>query len=244
MDSGYYAAFAGLKAKTAALDVAANNLANASTVGYKARQEFYRSLGSETHGRSLSPLNRAVNDFAVLGGASTDLRPGTLQPTGNDLDLALEGSGFFAVQTEQGIRYTRNGSFHVGPSKTLVTQEGQQVLDGTSPIQISGGPVAVSADGTMSINGAVVAHLNVVDFPPGTELTPEGASYFSAPAGAAQPAANSAVRQGFVEASNLNPITGAVALVFLQRHSEMLMRALSIFHTEFNKTAVEELAKV
>src|ERR1051326_2675718 len=99
MNSGYYAAFAGLQAKTQALEVAANNLANASTPGYKAQQEFYRSYESSAKGRPLSPLNHAINDFGVLGGASLDLRSGNLELTGNNLDLALEGSGFFVVQT-------------------------------------------------------------------------------------------------------------------------------------------------
>ncbi len=249
MNSGYYAAFAGLQAKSEALEVAANNLANASTPGYKAHQEFYRSYMASLNDRPLGPLNQAINDFGVLGGATVDFRPGNLELTGNNLDAALEGPGFFVVQTQQGFRYTRNGSFHLGPAGRLLSAEGDPVMGEVepgkvAPIDISGGPVSISSDGTVSVGDTVAARLHIVDFKPGTEITPEGNSYFSVTDSPEIPPAGVSVRQGFVEASNINPVTGAVGLIFIQRHAEMLMRALSIFNTDFNKTAAEDLPRV
>ncbi len=244
MDSGYYAAFTGLVARTEALELAASNLANASTTGFKAQREFYRSLVSSRDGTRLSPLNQAVNNYGVLGGASVDLRGGTLERTGNDLDMALEGSGFFAIQTPSGLKYTRNGSFRSGPSGRLETATGDAVLGEQGPIELPSGPVSISPDGTLSQKGAVIARLKLVEFPQGTALKPEGNSHYTAPQGTAHPANDPRVRQGMLEASNLNPVIGAVSLVALQRHTEMLQRALSIFNSDFNRSAAEELPRV
>ena len=139
MDSGYYAAFTGLMAGTQALELAANNLANVSTTGYKAQREFYNSLtaslGNSRQPR-LSLLNQVINNYSVLGGATVDVRPGLLERTGNDLDVALEGSGFFVIQTTAGLRYTRNGNFRVNADGQLVTAWGNTVMGDQGALQI------------------------------------------------------------------------------------------------------------
>jgi len=244
MDSGFYAACTGLLAKTDALELAANNLANVSTTGYKSGMEFYRSLTASMSGRHLSPLNQAVNDYGVLGGAVVDMTKGELARTGNDLDLALEDSGFFAVQTPAGVRYTRNGSFHTDASGRLMTSTGNPVLGEVGPITLPGGTISISSDGTISQQGAVVASLKLVTFAPGTSLLPEGNSLFSAPQGSERPDGDARLSQGMLESSNQNPVVGAVSLIALQRHAALLQRALSIFHTTFNGTAAQELPKV
>ena len=108
MSSGLYAAGAGLLARSEALDVAAANLANAGTAGYRAERDEFRSvlLGPEALD---AQLDATLNNFGVLGGSRLDLGQGALTPTGNPLDLAVEGDGFFAIQTKQGVRYTRDG---------------------------------------------------------------------------------------------------------------------------------------
>jgi flagellar basal-body rod protein FlgF/flagellar basal-body rod protein FlgG len=248
MDSGYYAAFTGLLAGTQALELAANNLANISTTGYKAQREFYKSLAASLgnlNQRQVSPLNKAINDYGVLGGATVDVQAGTLERTGNDLDLAMEGSGFFVVQTKAGLRYTQNGNFRVGADGQLVTAWGDLVMDDQNrPIDIPSGPVSVGPDGTISSQGAVVGNLQLVDFAPGTVLVPEGNSTYKAPAGSATPATDPRVRQGMLEASNMNPITGTIGLIMIQRQTQLLQQALAIFHNEFNKSAAEELPRV
>ena len=94
MNSGYYAAFTGLVARLDALDVIANNLANVGTTGFRGQREFYSAVTANLTGQALTPLNRAINDFGVLGGSNLDLRQGSLQSTGNKLDLAIDGSAF------------------------------------------------------------------------------------------------------------------------------------------------------
>ncbi len=183
MDSGYYAAMTGLVARTQALDTAAANLANAQTPGYRAEREFFRSvlLGPDAMD---SQLGETVNNYGLLGGDRLSMAQGALEPTGNPLDLAIEGQGFFMVETPNGPRYTRDGSFHRAQSGQLVTEAGEPVLSAAGkPIAIPPGEVSVGADGAVSVAGGVVAQVGVFSFPAGTQLTAEGANRYVAPQG-------------------------------------------------------------
>jgi flagellar basal-body rod protein FlgF/flagellar basal-body rod protein FlgG len=245
MDSGYYAAMTGLVARTQALDTAAANLANAQTPGYRAEREFFRSalLGPDAMD---SQLGKTVNNFGLLGGDLLNLGQGALQLTGNPLDLAIEGDGFFALQTAGGVRYTRDGGFHRARSGQLVASSGEPVISAAGqPIAVPPGEVTVGADGVLSVAGGAVATVGVFAFPAGTRLTPEGANRYAAPekTGAAI-SKTAAVHQGAIESANQDVIQGTLDLIVMQRQAEMMQKALTIFHTEFNKTAVEDLPKV
>ena len=161
MDSGYYAACAGLAAQTQALDLVAHNLANLSTTGYRGQQTTFRSLLAGKGAISGNPLNVAVNNFGVLSGSRLDLTSGSLVPTGNPLDVGVAGSGFFTVQSAQGILYTRDGSFHLTSAGQLVTSQGNAVLGAQGPVTLPNGKVAISSDGTISVDGAVVDQLKL-----------------------------------------------------------------------------------
>jgi flagellar basal-body rod protein FlgF/flagellar basal-body rod protein FlgG len=245
MDSGYYAAFAGLVARTQALDTAASNLANTQTAGYRAEREFFRSvLLDPLHGSS--QLGSAVDNFGVLGGDHLDLGQGTLTPTGNPLDLAIEGQGFFAVRTNGGVRYTRDGSFHRSRDGLLVTSVGEPVLSTANvPITLPPGQISVGSDGVVSAAGGAIASVGLFTFAAGTQLTPEGKNRYLPPAEAkVSPAVGASVHQGSVESSNEDIVQGSLDLILMQRQAETMQRALTIFHTEFNKTAAEDLPRV
>lgn len=244
MDSGFYAACTALMARSQTLDLVANNLANVSTPGYRAQHDSFRSMFA-TSSRALSGLNLAVNDYSVLGGGQLDLSQGNLEKTGNDLDLGIEGKGFFAVQTAGGQLFTRDGNFHVSPKGELVTSAGDTVL-GTDnrPIPIVGAPVSVSPDGTISVNGALAGQLKVVDFSAGTPLEAVGKTYYSAPDKTAVPAMQASVQQGMLESSNVNPVASSVELITVQRYAELMQRALTMFHTEMNQVATQDLPRV
>src|SRR3974390_3074000 len=171
MDSGYYAAMTGLVARNQALGTAAANLANAETSGYRAEREYFRSvlLGPDALD---SQLGRTVNNYGLLGGDQLSMKQGPLEPTGNPLDLAIEGEGFFQIQTSNGVRYTRDGSFHRAQNGQLVTSAGEPVLsaDGKA-IGVPPGEVSVGADGTLSVEGGAVAIVGIVSFPAGSNLT-------------------------------------------------------------------------
>lgn len=242
-ESGFYAACAGLIARTNALEIAANNLANINSTGYKAQREYFSSLVADAAANA-NPLNRAVNDFGVLGGARVDLAPGNMERTSNELDVAVEGNGFLEIQTRNGKRYTRDGNFMLTADRQLQTQNGDQVLSNQGqPIQVPAGKVSISADGTISVDNNVVAKLGLVELP-GANLLPEGAANFIAQGGTVKPATSSSLRQGMLESSNLNAVSASVGLITIQRHADMLFRTLNIFHTEFNKSAAEDLPRV
>jgi flagellar basal-body rod protein FlgF len=245
MDSGYYAAMTGLVARTQALDIAATNLANAQTPGYRAEQEYFRSVLMGPDAQD-SQLGRTVNNFGLLGGDRLNLSQGALQQTGNPLDLAIEGEGFFQVQTANGLRYTRDGGFHRTPGGQLVTEAGDSVLSATGQrIPIPPGQVTVGVDGTLSVAGGVVATVGVYTFPAGAQLTPEGVNRYLAPQGVTPAVSkNAVIHQGAIEGANQGVIPGTLNLIMVQREAEMMQRALTVFHTEFNKIATEDLPKI
>jgi flagellar basal-body rod protein FlgF/flagellar basal-body rod protein FlgG len=244
MDSGFYAACAALMARSQALDLVANNLANTSTPGFRGQHNIFRSFLATASGHQGSGLNRAVNDFGISGGSQMDVTEGNLEHTGNDLDFGVQGPGFFQIQTANGPVYTRNGNFQVSAQGQLMTSQGDPVMGDQGVIRIIGGPVTVSADGTISVKGAVAGKIKLVEFPPRTAMESVGKTYYSAPKNTGTPAKQSTMVQGSLESSNVNPVAGAVELVAVQRYAEMMQRALSMFHTEFNRIATEDLPKV
>lgn len=244
MDSGYYAAATALMTRTAALDTIANNLANTSTVGFRSEHNVFSSVLADAGSAGNSNLSSVINSYGILSGTTADEKQGALQKTGNDLDLAIEGPGFFVVQTANGPMYTRNGAFQVSAKGQLATSTGDLVMGDKGPIPVPPGAVSISPDGTISSNGAVAGKVKVVEFPAGTPLENMGNTYSSAPPNTAVAAKGSSVRQGALESSNVNPITCMVELVNAQRNAEMMQRALSMFNSEIDKTATQDLPKV
>ena len=174
MDSGYYAAYSALLARTEAMDTASSNLANANTNGYRAQREYFRDAVAG-QGAADSQLNGAVNRYGVLGGDQVDLGQGALVKTGSMTDVAIQGQGFFAVKTAQGERYTRDGSFQRTKDGTLVDSAGNAVLDTAhKPITMPNGTIAMGTDGAVSVDGGVVGQLGVF-IAPATQLVAEGA---------------------------------------------------------------------
>ncbi len=244
MGSGFYAAFSGLLARTEALDSAAGNLSNASTKGFRAEREYFRSaiMGPDALN---SQLNRTVNDFGVLGGNRLDLGQGPLVPTGNPLDVAIEGQGFFAVQTKSGVRYTRDGQFRTTADGRLVTALGEPVLNQKNqPVRIPTGDITISSEGVISVGGAVAGNLGLFTFPGADSLVPEGTNRYAAATRVAPTAAAASIHQGSLEGSNQDVIQGTLQLILVQRQTEMMQKALTLFNNEFDKTASEELPKV
>ncbi len=245
MDSGYYAAMTGLEARSQALDTAAANLANAQTPGFRAERAFFRSvlLGPDS---ADSQLGQTVNNYGLLGGDRLSQAQGALQQTGNPLDLAIEGQGFFAFETPNGPRYTRDGSFHRSQKGLLVTSAGEAVLSSTGQsLAVPPGDVSIGADGVLSVAGGAVATIGVYAFPAAVQLTPEGANRYSAPAGISPVLEKDAtVHQGAIEGANQDVVQGTMDLMMMQRQAEMMQKALTIFHTDFNKFASEDLPRV
>jgi flagellar basal-body rod protein FlgF/flagellar basal-body rod protein FlgG len=230
--------------RTEALDTIANNLANVSTPGFRASHNSFSAALATANDSPLSALNQDANEYGSLSGTQLDTAQGALVPTGNPLDLAIEGSGYFAAQTAAGPVYTRGGNFRLSPQGQLLTSAGDPVLGEGGPVTIVGEPVSISTDGTISVNGAVAGRLKLAEFPLGTQLQSLGNSYYKAPLDVEVAAANTKVRQGQLESSNVNPITSVVELITAQHEVESMRRTLSMFSDEMDKTAAQDLPRV
>ncbi len=224
------------------LDILANNLANTSSSGYKADREMY-SLYSA---KDASGGQNAAAQTPWIKSTWIDLTQGTLEPTGNPLDVALSGKGFLAARGASGTLYTRNGSLKITSKGELVGAEDRPILDSSgSPVRIDPRkPYEINAKGAVTQNGKTVAHLAVVEFSNPEALVKAGKSYFQSGSGnEAKPAIATEVHQGQLEESNAGPAEAAVRLVSVMRQFEMLQKAVSLSQ-DMDKQAVSEIARV
>lgn len=235
MSNGFYQSVSALVSRMHALDVVAHNIANANTTGFRAQRQLFSSvLANETGDAS----------YPVLSGTTLDLTQGAIEKTGDDLDLAIEGPGFFAVQTARGVRYTRDGSFHLDKQGELVDASGEPVLgEGGVPVKLPSGRITIDADGTLAVDEAVAGKLQILTPGTPTQLVPEGGNQFAAEGTAMHRASGFTLHQGALESSNISPVEGAVELVKLQRQVDMMQRVIQIFNSDFDRTAIEQVAK-
>jgi flagellar basal-body rod protein FlgF len=231
-----------MKARMESLEMLANNLANVETGGYKADREFFSLYTGED--ASADSQTSDVARLPVIESQWTDLSQGIIRETAGPLDFAIQGEGLFAVQTERGLRYTRNGSFRVSPAGSLITSDGNPVVGrdgGTINLQ-PGAAVEVLPEGTVQQGGQPVGHLDLVAFDP-QDITKEGLNYFAPVDGAKHRAGNGVVLQGKLEQSNVGAAESSVRLVAIMRQFEMLQKAMNIGN-ELNRRAIEEVARV
>jgi flagellar basal-body rod protein FlgF len=221
------------------LDLLANNVANASTGGYKADREFYSLYAA--------PDADDGQTMPLIEKPWIDQSQGLIHQTGNPLDLALTGRGFFAVAGPSGPLYTRNGSFQMAADGRLITSDGYPVRGaaGAPVVLHNGRTVDIANDGTVREDGAVIGKLELVDFTNPDAVVKHGNNYFRAAAPGAPPAAppGTAVQQGKLEASNTGSAESAVRLVSVMRQFEMLQKAATL-GAEMNRAAVEQVAHV
>jgi flagellar basal-body rod protein FlgG len=247
MDALTIAAASGLRSRMTSLDLLANNLANSATSGFKRDQEFYGTYSADD---SSDPMNGGPSStLPVVEKQWTDFTPGTLQVTGNPLDVALSGSGnaFFSVNGPQGTLYTRAGNLQVLPSGELATSEGYALRGaGGSSIRVtSGKPIAISPDGTVQQNGQLIGQIEIVSFKSTNSLQKMGSTCFqntdinNAPVAAT----NVEVQQGKIEGSNVPVAEAAMSLVGTMRQFEMLQKAITVSSDMDSKT-IQEVARV
>ncbi|MGH9612551.1 MAG: flagellar basal-body rod protein FlgF [Bryobacteraceae bacterium] len=243
MDALTSAAASGMRARMESLEMLGNNIANASSSGFKADREFYGLYVSPEAADSQS--GTATTELPVMERQWTDFSQGSLTPTGNPLNVALTGEGFFTVSSSNAVLYTRDGDFRLDPSGQLETQQGYAVLDSSGkPVHLNPAkPSDVSPDGTIRQDGQVAAKLGVVRFTDANALAKRGGLYFQANAQLKPEASSARVEQGALESANVPPAEVAVRLVGVMRQFEMLQRALSLGN-DMNRQAIEEVAKV
>ncbi len=207
--------------------VLSNNLANASTRGFKAEGVFAQMMG----------------DAMSTTGTALDLTQGNLTETHNSLDLAIDGQGFFVTQTPRGERLVRNGSFRLDPDRKLIDDHGNLVLGENGPITIPPGVAEVDNTGMVLVNGKPVQRLRVERVPAGTQLEHEGGTQFvPVETRKSVPTEERRVKQGFVEESNVNPMTAMTAMLEVLHRYGAAQKTLSTIDA-VRGLAVTEIAK-
>lgn len=235
MDQLLITAASGMKARMDSLDMLANNMANSGTAGFKTDREFYN-----LYEQSLPTVERQYTDFSQ----------GALLPTSNPLDVALNGKGFFALNSPSGVVYTRSGSFRVSATNQLETKEGltlRNVLNNGTPITVDPRQaIEIAKDGTVQQAGQALGQIEIAQLSsPSDTLKKLGNTNFALidkNGNAATADTDTEVLQGQIEQSNVAVTDYAGKLVGVMRQFEMMQKAIAL-GTEMNKQAISEVAK-
>lgn len=225
------------------LDVTANNIANADTVGFKVENLL---TNTEVGQGAKNAMVRGPVAFVLDDGVARDFGQGELKQTGAPFDFAIEGQAFFEITTQEGPRYTRDGRFTLDETGRLITADGNAVSGpGGAGVQIdtSLGPVSVAADGTITQQGQVTGRIGVVRFDDLASLSKAGNGLFRNTSNEAPAAAPDArVRQGMLEGSNVQTLTQITDLIEIQRAYERMARMID--QTEdLSRRSVERLGR-
>ncbi len=249
MVRGLYTAYTGMMNQQARLDVITNNLANASTVGYKKEgstsQAFDSMYTQKIKDGSEYYINRTIGKESLgvkIGETYTDYTQGSFKVTGNSYDLALEGDGFFNISytSKAGVtttRYTRDGSFTVNNENMLVTEDGDYLLGQGGRIQVpQGAEITVDEQGNIYANDEYVDTLMITDFEDYNYLQKFGENLYTAVDGATEKTADYKVRQGYLEMSNINVISEMVEMITISRAYESNQKAIQTIDSSLEKS--------
>src|SRR5687768_11290637 len=226
------------------LDVLANNIANADTAGFKVESLM---VAAEPRNLPAADGGRSTIQFALDSGVARDFSQGALMQTDSPFDLAVEGEGFFQVQTQGGLRFTRDGRFGIGRQGQLVNASEHAVLDaggGEILLDPQKGPPSVGPDGTVSQRGEVIGKVGVVRFASLAALSKDGDGLYRNDSNLQPEAAPDArVRQGMVETSNVKPVTQITQLIQVSRAYESIARMMNST-ADLSTRSIERLGRV
>lgn len=227
------------------MDVISNNLANTSVPGYKKSRISFQSLlqsQSSSAGTASAQNGQASPDLVRI---EIDHTQGDFRTTGNDLDLALHGEGFFKVLTEEGVRYTRKGNFVLDTEGFLVTQGGEKVLGTGGPIQVIGHRIEIGGMGTVSADGEEQGRLDLVSFEDPQRLTVVGQGVFANPLGERELPLplTSRIKQGYLELPNVQVAEEMVSMIHCMRAFESYQKVIQVLD-EVNQRAINEVSRI
>lgn len=238
MSGGAYSALSGMRTRLEELDRVAFDLANVSTAGYKTERLAKQASERDQFGQM---LESAVD--VIAAGTKIDFRAGVIATTGRDLDVAIDGRGFFVIETEAGERYTRNGSFQRRADGAITTVDGEPVLGEGGELTLGPGAVSISPDGTITSGDAIVGRLRIVEFASEKDLIRESGSRFRALTGASPEDIDVKVVAGAIEQSNVSIVDRMATLTELSRGFEALQRGVSVLMNDLDARAISELVK-
>jgi flagellar basal body rod protein FlgG len=242
MNIGIYQSAASLSALERWQDSVTQNIASSQLPGYRKRTtDFTAQAAGQLQGGSSSAQDSAQPMMFPQAANTVNFLPGEAQRTERDLDVAIQGDGFFEVQSADGSKsYTRNGEFQIQPDNTVTTSAGQQVLtDGGSPLTLipAGGPVVINTDGTVVQNSTALGKLSIQKFADNSQLTPGPSGTFVPEAGMAPTSVDKPdVLQGYLEGSNVSPMHEMVDLITISRAYESNQKMITTMDTEMQKT--------
>ncbi|HEY5955847.1 MAG TPA: flagellar hook-basal body protein [Polyangiaceae bacterium] len=242
MSTGIWSAASGAVAQTTALDVASNNIANASTPGFRADRAVFRRELNQAQGAAMG--TRSLK-YSLVRTVEPDRRQGQIVQTGKPLDVALKDPDqWFRVSTPQGMRYTRVGSMQLGADGTLRTPEGFTYLDNDGSalrVRPDAQSAAVGPHGILSVDGIETAQrVSVVRFANPAALVKDGSVLMRAPPNAGKPQSVEVdLETAAVESSNASALSGMTSLVQASREFEMVARVIDAFSDMEHRTAQE-----
>jgi flagellar basal-body rod protein FlgF len=223
--------------KLTQLDFVTNNVANASTSGFKAEHLYYAMKGRQIQEGALIDLGPTVSKM--------DFSQGTLKVTGNTFDLAIEGDGFFTIQTKQGnISYTRNGSFVLNKDKELVTPSGDLVLGDRGKIVVDGQSVNIDKDGSIYADGNLVGKIKISAFTDPDALSRStGGGYVDVGKAGLKKAGAYSIAGGYVEMSNVNAVREMTDMMEIQRTFETYQKVILTLQ-DMDKISTSRIGKL
>ena len=239
MAGSQYIALSGMRARLDQLDRLAADIANVGTAGYKSE----RAADAQADRPQFSSVLQSAIDVTT-GDRRLDVAPGTMASTGRDLDFALEGNGFFVIDTPAGPRYTRNGHFNRSTDGTLVTDDGAAVQGTNGPIKLGMGEVTVDGDGTIKAGGIVAGTLKVVTFENPSGLAAESGAKLRAGTAVPIDVAQPNVRVGTLEQSNVSLVDRVAQLTGVSRSFEALQKAMTLMMNDIDGRAIDQLGRL
>lgn len=244
---GIYTAASGMVAAQLRQDIITNNLVNADTAGYKQDRvlqgAFPTMLLSRLEGGTSEKIGY-LGTGSRIEGQWTDYTPGHLRETGNPLDLAITGEGFFVVQTPAGNRYTRQGHFLIDNQGYLVTRRGDRVMGSNGPVRLQpGAKVLIDDLGNVLQQGEVVDRLQVVTFNDLRNLIKEGDGLFASGGEEGQPVEAPELKPGYLEGSNVNLVHEMTKMIEAVRYYQLNQKLITLQDETLGK-AVNEVGKL
>jgi flagellar basal body rod protein FlgG len=234
-----YVALSGLRARIDELDRLASDIANVGTAGYKGERESRAAAARDTFDDA---LQTAID--TTFGGKRLDTTTGAIARTGRDLDVAVEGPGFFVVTTANGPRYTRNGHFTLNAARQLTAEDGALVQgEGGQPITLGTGEARIDNDGTVWAGDQQAGKLAVVEFNDPRGLVQESASRLRADGQTAKAATTTLVQGGSLEQSNVSVAERLAELTTVSRGFEALQKAIMLTMNDVDGRAIDHLGK-
>lgn len=228
MSGTIYKAASGALLMQQRLDVLSNNLANVSSVGYKADRPEFRIPDNEAATPTGTTDTPTLSPYSPPMTFHVDFSPGAILQTSNPLDAAIQGAGFFEVRTDNGPQYTRKGNFSINEDGVLSTSDGWPVMGQGGEITIKQGRIDINENGEIYVDGELAGTLKIVDFDKPYELKKTGGNQF-VPTNdnvVARDGENYAVSQGYVEASNVNAIRTMTEVIETMRMFESYQRVI------------------